>query len=120
MLGLRPCRLCSLMASQTAATFIKFGLAPTTEIILKAIAHLAFRFSFAPGTRQHFGYRTPRKIFQKARKLGFCRSQLLIVPKLGSPSRGDPRLIRIDFPGMEIDQRRLLLFVVDSTNRPGR
>src|SRR5581483_3718972 len=120
MLGLPPWRLYSLIASQMAATFMKFGRAPTTEMILKAIAHLALRACVAPGCGQHVRHRAPGKISEQARELGFRSLQVVVMPELGAPAGGDPGLVGIDLPGMQVDHGRLFFLRVDPADGPRR
>src|ERR1044071_1883748 len=108
------------MASQMAATFMKFGRAPTTEMILKAIAYLTFLLLLASGKRQHVRCRARGKIIEEARELRFRSSQIVIMTELRTPPRRDTGLLGIDLPGMQIDHCRLLFLGVDTANSPRR
>src|SRR5262245_49125965 len=42
------------------------------------------------------------------------------MPKNVTRSRPDPRLLRVDFPRMEVDHRGLFLYFIDVTDAPTR
>lgn len=68
---------------------------------------------------EHAVHSIPLKVLQQPTETRFHLAEVEVMPKARLPTRVLlPGLFRIDFPGMEVKERRLLLLLIDTLNRP--